>query len=205
VSSAARVLGRRRVPWGAVVVLGAFMAYADGFVLTAVQGAVGAIERTGAPLATWLTISTLLVPAFVLAVWGALLFSRRRLGRLQGRPLGVLATVLVVAAAGTLVGTVALLISTAYDYHLQSQLLQTLTATGHVHGSTTLSDTLAADQRGARLAGQLLVVVNVVLVGWVTAMRGGRIDVGTTRPARHDQAERTPAGVGVPDAAGAPL
>jgi hypothetical protein len=158
------------------------MAYADGFVLTVVQGAVGAIERTGAPFATWLTISTLLVPAFVLAVWGGLLISRRRLGRLRGRAWGVLVTVLVVAAAGTLAGTAALLVSTAYDYHLQSRLLQTLTATGHVHGSNTLSDTLSADLRGARLAGQLLVLVNVVLVGWVTAMRGGRLDVVPRRP-----------------------
>jgi hypothetical protein len=177
------------------------MAYADGFVLTAVQGAVGAIERTGTPVATWLTISTLLVPAFLLAVWGGLLFSRRRLGRLRGRPLGVLATVLVVAVAATLVGTAALLLSTAYDYHLQNQLLQRLTATGHTHGSAALSDTLAADLRGARLAGQLLVLVNVIVVGWVTAMRGGRIDVGTRRPAREhvgDQAPAASASVPVP-------
>ena len=174
---------RSGVPWGAVVVLGALMAYADGFVVTAVQGAVGAIERTGSPFATWLTGSTLLLPAFLLAVWGALVLARRRLGSRVRRPVGVLITCLVVAAAGTLVGTAVLLTSTWYDYHLQSQLLQTLTRTGHTHGSTTLQDTLDADLKGARLAGRLMVLANVIIVGWVIAMRGGRIDVRPHRAA----------------------
>jgi len=186
-------------------VLGALMAYADGFVVTAVQGAVGAIERTGSPFATWLAGSTLLLPVFLLAVWGGLVLARRRLGPAVRRPVGVLIACLIVAAAGSLVGTAVLLLSTAYDYHLQSQLLQALTSTGHSHGSTTLQDTLAADLKGARLAGRLLVLVNVVLVGWVSAMRGGRIDVGTPRPPRYDQAEHTPARAGVADGAGAPL
>jgi hypothetical protein len=167
-----------------VVALGALMAYADGFVITAMQGAVGAIERTGSPFATWVVGSTLLLPVFLAAVWGGLVLARRRLGSRVRRPMGVVLTVLVVAAAGTLVGTAVLLLSTAYDYHLQSRLLEALTATGHSHGSTTLQDTLAADLKGARLGGRLLVLVNVVLVGWVTAMRGGRIDVGTPRSVR---------------------
>jgi hypothetical protein len=186
--------GRRRsVPWGTVVPLGALMAYADGFVVTAVQGAVGAIERTSSPFLTWLAGSTLLLPAFLLAVWGGLVLGRRRLGPTVGRPVGVLLACLIVAAAGTVVGTAVLLLSTAYDYHLQSQLLQTLTSTGHSHGSTTLQDTLAADLKGARLAGRLLVLVNVVLVGWVTAVRGGRIDVGSRRRVRRDLGDQPPA------------
>jgi hypothetical protein len=174
-----------RIPWVTVVVLGGVMAYADGFIVTAVQGAVGAIERTGEATVTWLSTSTLTLPAFLLAVWGGLVIVRRRLGRLRGRPLGVLAGVLVVAAAGTLVGTVVLLISTAYDYHLQSQLLQTLNGAGHAHsGASAEQETLAADLRGARLAARFLLLANAVIVGWVTAMRGGRLDVGSARPAR---------------------
>src|SRR4051794_15750006 len=108
--------GRRRgVPWGTVVALGALMAYADGFVVTAVQGAVGAIERTSSPFLTWLAGSTLLLPAFLLAVWGGLVLARRRLGSSVGRPVGVLLACLIVAAAGRLVGTARLLLSTAYD------------------------------------------------------------------------------------------
>ena len=46
--------GRPAVPWATVLPLAVLMAYADGFWLTSLRGAVGAIERTQEPFATWL-------------------------------------------------------------------------------------------------------------------------------------------------------
>ena len=59
---------RPAVPWLTVIPLAAMMAYADGFWMVSLRGAVGAIERTQEPFASWLRESTVLLPAFVLAV-----------------------------------------------------------------------------------------------------------------------------------------
>jgi hypothetical protein len=177
-----RFPGAAPVPWGTVVVLAVLLAYADGFVLTAVQGAVGAVERTGAPFATWLRTSTLLLPAFLVAVVGGLAFARRRIGPALVRPLRAFAAALVIAAAGSLVGTAVIAVSAAYDYHLQSQALQAAAALhGHLHhaalaGGAAQRDSLAVDAHAARLAGRVIVLTDVVIAVWVTAMRGGRLD-----------------------------
>ena len=188
----ARPTARAVVPWGTVVVLTVLMTYADGFVVTSVQGAVGAITRTGSPFATWLRTSTFMLPAFLLAVLGALAFARRRFGPALHRPRAVIAAVLLVAAAGGLVGTAEVAVSGAYDYQLQSAALKAGAAThGHDHAGgsghgacafcTDQAQTREVDERGARYASALILGGNIVLVGWVTAMRGGRLDVSPRR------------------------
>ena len=188
-----RALPGGRMPWGTVAVLAVLMAYADGFVLTSVQGAVGAIERTTSPFATWLRTSTLLLPVFFLAVLGAFVLARRRLGPALHRPRKVIAAALLVIAAGSLVGTAEVAVSAAYDYHLQSAALQAgATLHGHVHGAsasghsacafcTDQAQTRAVDESAARDAGRVILGANAVLVVWVTAMRGGRLDAGPRR------------------------
>ena len=52
----------RDVPWKTVGVLAVVLAYADGYWLVSVQGAVGAIGRTDHQSLTWLRESTV-VPA----------------------------------------------------------------------------------------------------------------------------------------------
>jgi hypothetical protein len=192
------VLPGARMPWGTVVVLSVLMAYADGFVLTSVQGAVGAIQRTTSPFATWLRTSTLLLPVFFLAVLGAFAFARRRLGPALHRPRTVIVAALLVIAAGSLVGTAEVAVSAVYDYHLQSAALQAGAALhGHVHGAasghsacafcTDQARTRAVDELAARDAGRVILGANAVLVFWVAALRGGRLD---TTP-RSGRASRT--------------
>src|SRR4051794_33724579 len=97
------------------------MAYANGFVLTSIRGAVGAIERTQSPFATWLWTSTLLVPVYLVAVLGALALAHRRLGRALRTARRILAAAALIVAAGALVGFGDVVASAVYDYHLQSQ------------------------------------------------------------------------------------
>jgi len=63
---------RRGVPWKTVVTLAAVLAYADGYWLVSLRGAIGAIERTDHPFASWLRESTAVLPVFVFAVLAAL-------------------------------------------------------------------------------------------------------------------------------------
>jgi len=173
------------IPWLTVVPLAVLLAYADGFWMISLRGAVGSIERTGEPFASWLRESTLTLPLFVLAVLGALALAARRFGPVLRKPKTVVATALLVVAAGTLVGIAELAASSAYDYHLQSEQLQLM---GSMPGMVSMGSTAQQQQASlglqARAVGYgsaILLVTNLALVGWVVAMRGGRLDVRKTQ------------------------
>jgi len=184
--------GRSGVPWLTVVPLAVVLAYADGFWIISLREAVGAIERTGQPFANWLRESTLAVPLFVLAVLGALTLALRWFGPVLRKPRTVLATALLVASAGTLVGIAQIVASAAYDYHLQSNLLQfmgSMRSMPSMPGMSSMGSTEAQEQASLGLQARalaygsvLLLVTNLVLVGWLVAVRRGRLDVSTTRP-----------------------
>src|SRR5688572_12615387 len=197
---------RRRaapVPLLTVLVLAVLMAYADGFVLTSTEGAVGAIGSNDSPFATWLRQSTLALPVFLLAVHGALAFSRKRYGPLLRRPRAVVATALLVVALGTTVGVFEVAASAVANYERQAEQLR---GTQSVHGHATsvgtedagactglcasLDETAAVHVRAAEYASALILGANVVLVGWVVAARGGRLD---TVPLRRRAAGPPPA------------
>jgi hypothetical protein len=198
------------VPWLTVVPLAVVLAYADGFWMISLRGAVGAIERTDEPFATWLRESTLALPVFVLAVFGALTLAARRFGPVLRKPKTVVATALMIVAAGTLVSIVEVAASSAYDYKLQSDQLQqtgsmrsmgsmhSMGSMGSMHSMGSMGSTHSmggsmdstAHQQQASLGLQvravsygsgILLVTNLVLVGWVVAMRGGSMNVSTTR------------------------
>jgi glucan phosphoethanolaminetransferase (alkaline phosphatase superfamily) len=182
--------GRLKViPWFTVVPLAVVMAYADGFWMVSLRGAVGSIERTNDPFVTWLTESTLVLPLFVLAVLGVLTLAARWFGPVLRTPKTVVAATLMVVAAGTLVGIAWVATSSAYDYHLQSDQLQLM---GSMTGMTGMPGMGSADQQQqASLALQMLalgygsailLVTNLALVPWVVALRGGRLNVSKTRP-----------------------
>lgn len=178
--------GRLRVvPWLTVVPLAVVMGYADGFWMISLRGAVGSIERTQEPFVTWLRESTLVLPVFVLAVLGALTLAARWFGPVLRKPKTVLATALMIVAAGTLVGIAEVAASSAYDYHLQSSQLQLMGSMDHTNAGSAMAQreqaTLALQVSAAGYGSGLLLVTNLVLVGWVVAMRGGRLDVSTTR------------------------
>ena len=179
-----------------VVALAALMAYGDGFLLTSLQGAVGAITRTGTPFASWLRGSSLLLPLFALAVLGALTLARRRFGPRLVAPGQVLRAGLMIAAAGSIVGVGAIAASSAYDYQVQSAELRAVHAThdptAHAHDPTACTGycavlqqrTLDTHLRAVGWAVPAVVVTDLVLVGWVVALRGGRLDVRTDRRER---------------------
>jgi hypothetical protein len=192
-------LSGKSVPWVTVLGLAAVMAYADGFWLTSLQGAVGAIERSQDPFNQWLRGSTLMLPVFAVAVLWALSRAHRKYGPALRRPRAIAAAALLVAAAGSVVGVGQLVASSAYDYHLQSNLINSTaylhnhvapTATpaqaateSHSHGSGDCTGTcearratLAAHLTGVAYAAVPIMGSNLLLVGWVVALRGGRLE-----------------------------
>jgi hypothetical protein len=205
---AATRLAPGAVTWTTVAVLAVLMAYADGFVVTSIRGAVGAIERTQGPFLSWLRESTVMTPVFLLAVLGALAFARRRFGPVLRSPRKVVAAALLIAVAGGLVGTGQVVVSAAYDYHLQSEQLLVMARTHH-HEATTAAaavpgactgtcasqqQQLVVDERAARLGSALVLGTNLVLVLWVLAFRGGRLETERPGSGRRRPAAGTGAG-----------
>lgn len=176
---------RPAVPWLTVIPLAAMMAYADGFWMVSLRGAVGAIERTQEPFVSWLRESTVLLPAFVLAVIAAVTLALRWFGPLLAGKKAFLTTALLVAAAGTVAGTVILAASEAWDYALQHDLM------GSLHHASSVQSVEQLDQAslGLQLAAfgygvGLLLVTNLVVTGWTVAIRGGRLDVSQPQKGR---------------------
>jgi hypothetical protein len=194
-SSARRIrqfLDPRPVRWRTVTALAVLLAYADGFWLIAAQGAVGAIERSQSPFASWLWTSTLVSPLYVVAVLAALGLARRRFGPDLRSARAVLASGLLIVAAGTLLASGVLLLSAALDYRLQAEQLQFMHAV-HPHGAldVLLASTREANNTGARYATAADLVTNTVVVGWVLALHGGRL-VPPGRKPRTPSATRAP-------------
>jgi hypothetical membrane protein len=186
----AQAPARPAVPWRTVIPLAAMMAYADGFWMVSLRGAVGAIERTQEPFLSWLRESTVLLPAFVLAVIAAVTLALRWFGPVLAGKKAFFMTALLIAAAGTVAGTVILAASEAWDYALQHDLMSTL----HHATSAQSVDQLDQSSLGLQLAAfgygvGLLLVTNLVVTGWTVAIRGGRLDVSRQQKATP---ERTP-------------
>jgi hypothetical protein len=183
--------GRRAVPWLTVAALAITMAYADGFLMTALQGAVGAIQRTREPVVSWLRDSTIMLPVFVVAVLRALAVAHRRYGPVLRKARTVLAAALLIVVAGSVVGIGEIVASSTYDYYLQSKQLERTDST-HSHESgaansdcaatcQALRSTLAVDERGVEYGSAIVLLTNLVLVGGVVALRGGRLDSAAAR------------------------
>jgi hypothetical protein len=174
---------RLAVPWFTVLLLAAVMAYADGFWMLSMRGATGAIERSDGAFTAWWRESTVSLPVFVVAVLGALLLAIRLFGPVL-RTFGTVAgAALLVALAGTVAGIAETAVSSAYDYYLQASQLQMIES---MHGICTGNCLAQAQQssldvqvRAVLYASGLLLVTNVVLVGWLVAMRGGRLTLAT--------------------------
>lgn len=178
-------LGRLTVPWPTVLSLAAVMAFADGFWLISLQGAVGAIERSQEPFASWWRGSLLMLPVFIFAVLGALTLAMRWFGPVLRRPRTVMAAVLLVAVAGTIAGLAAIVASSAYDYHLQSGQVQAMdTMRAVCKSGNCVSEaqqaTLALHVHAVIYIMGWVLLTNLALVFWVVAMRGGRLKVSTT-------------------------
>lgn len=186
------------IPWATVVAFAAVLAYADGFWMVSVRGAAGAIERVGTPFEAWVRESSLSLPWFVMAVLAAFALSLRWAAA-RRRRCSTVTTALLVVAAGTLVGVAELTASAAYDYHLQWSMSREMQ---EMRGSCP-DGCLAAEHRAtvslqlrAVAYGAVIVLVsNLVLVGWLWALRGGRLDPGVvtaSAPRRRARPGRRP-------------
>jgi hypothetical protein len=167
------------------------MAYADGFWMVSLRGAVGAIERTQEPFLSWLRESTVLLPVFVLAVIVAVTLALRWFGPVLAGRKAFLMTALLIAAAGTVAGTLALAASQAWDYALQDDLMSIL----HHASSAQSVEQLEQSSLGLQLAAfgygaGLLLVTNLVVTGWTVAIRGGRLEVTRQQDATQGRTRR---------------
>ena len=120
------------VPWSKVVPLAVLFAAADCFWVVTLRGAVGAIERSDPPFASWLRETALLLPLFALAVLVALAAAHRWYGPTPRGARAVSLTLGLAWLAGTVTGIAVLVASTAYDYRLEVAGLEHMSAT---HGT----------------------------------------------------------------------
>ena len=192
----------RPARWRTVIVLGIVLAYADGYLLVALTGAVGAIERTNHPFGAWLEESAVLVPVFILAELLVLWLVRRKTGPALRSGKAVAIVALLLALGGTVVGVAAVTASAAYDYRLQTNLIdyEEQPALQHDNGvplipagstiargncnSMICNDerfSLATDLRGIGIGAPLLLGINIVMVAWILAAFGGRLGAPTRR------------------------
>ncbi|MEP7193082.1 MAG: hypothetical protein ABI903_09480 [Actinomycetota bacterium] len=173
------------VPWMTVLPLAAVMAFADGFWMTSLRGATGSIERNQTPFVSWLRESTLSLPVFAIAVAAALMLAASLFGPVLGRAKTVVAAALIVVAAGTLVGVFEIVASAAYDYRLQTSqtmAMDSMASSPSAVGTTSQNQaTFGLQAHSVGVGSGLILVTNIALVGWVVAMRGGRLKVSTTQ------------------------
>jgi hypothetical protein len=184
---------RVRVNWVTVVVCASVIAYIDGFWLTSLRGAVGAIEATQSPFSHWLRDSTLMVPPLVLAVLAALLLTRRWIGQNRREAVQLAVAALLIVGIGSAVSIAEVTARAAHDYSIQARQLE-VNHTGHTSVVTTQPATanstssgtctglcaakhatLMAQVRAVGYASVVLLVTNLVLVAWALAARGGRL------------------------------
>jgi uncharacterized membrane protein YhdT len=187
-------LDPRPARWRTIIALAVVLAYADGYILVALTGAVGAIQRTNHPFPAWLEESAVLVPFFVLAELLVLRLIRRRTGPVLRSWKSVVVSAFLIAVAGTFTGTLGITASAAYDFSLQTTLIDfdsqfmdqngdPLIAAGSTvargNCSSMICDeerfSLATDLRGIGISVPLLLGINVEMIGWVLAAFGGRL------------------------------
>jgi hypothetical protein len=213
----------RPARWRTIVIIGIVLAYADGYLLVALTGAVGSIQRTNHPFSAWLEESAVLVPIMILAQLLAMRLVRRRTGPALKSGKAVLGAAAAIAVACSVIGFAAIGVSTAYDYHLQTRLIVFEESIDNVNGvplvpagSTVARGncnsmicsqerlSLATDLRGVAISAPILIVGNIVLLGLLLAYFGGRLGVPErrkTKPATATGSTTTVTAV-VPDPSG---
>jgi hypothetical protein len=177
--------GRAAVPWLTVLPLAVVLAFADEFWTVSLRTVVGDVTRAQEPFASWLRESVVALPVFVLAVLGALTLALSRFGAHLHRPKGVIATALLVVAAGTAAGVGVLAASSGYDYHLQVRQLQMMgSMAGRCAGSCLARQqhaSLLLQVKAVAAGSVLLLVTNLVVVAMFVALRGGRLEAAAAR------------------------
>lgn len=188
------------VSWLTVGCVAAAVAFADGFWLTSLQGAVGAIERLSPPFERWIRDSLIMVPFFAIAVVLALLLTRRWVGDDRRPGVKLLVAGLLMVAFTFVVGVLEVAVSSGYDYYLQTHHIVIAEHLKHptyrIVGSTPVlvgsatcdaicqakTATWNVHLRAFWFATGLVAVTNAVMVAWVLALRGGKLWVRRAQP-----------------------
>ncbi|HEX3088937.1 MAG TPA: hypothetical protein VHQ23_09795 [Ilumatobacteraceae bacterium] len=184
---------RMQVWWITIFAFAIVLAYADGFWVTSLQGAVGAIERNEDPFHRWVRDSTLMFPLYVLVVLTAIRMARRVVGQRRGLVKYATTAVLVVVLT-TGVAVAEVMASSAYDYHFQTRhLALEHQLMGHTHVATdsatftesgatactalceSVRNTFNSHVRAVFYSSVVMLITNLVLVLWVLALRSDRL------------------------------
>lgn len=175
------------VRWSHALPLVVVLAFANGFWLVALRGAVGSIARTSDPFTTWLRESALLVPWYAVAVVGAFALVLWRVGARPRGPARVAGAGALVAATGTLAGTLVLVLSSVLDYRLQVVDLQHMAAVHAGCDQGCLTERIQASAHlqveSVLVGAALMALTDLVVVALVIAYRGGRLEVAGSRAA----------------------
>jgi hypothetical protein len=184
-----------RLSWTTVAVMAVFLAFADGFVLLAFQGAVGAVERQSEPFQRWIVMSLLLIPCYAAAVVVAMILTRRWAGKLRRTWVKGGIAVLLIVGTSAMLGAAMEGVNGVYDYSLQSKHIDLMVATHSLHNTEKSlfaqpgpvqtpkcdaacrqkHDTIVTHIRSVILAAELMLVINFVVTVWLVAVRGGRL------------------------------
>ena len=179
---------QRAVAWGTVLPLAAVMAFADGFWTTSLRGAVGAIERSQSPFTNWWHQSAVALPIYILGVLGAFALAQHWFGPVLPRYRSVAATAVLVIAAGTVIGIAQIAANSAYDYHLQSNQLQMMDSMHGICAGSCLAQaqhaTLVVHIHAVIYVSKWILITNLILIAWMVAMLGGRLNVSALRRTR---------------------
>jgi hypothetical protein len=186
------------IAWSHVLPLGILLAFANGFWIVVLRGAVGAIERTSAPFSTWLHESSLLAPVYVAAVLVAFLVAQRWFGPRPRTLRAMGGTIATVSALATAAGVALLMISSWFDYRLQATDLHHMSAAHPGCDSSCLTArvhaTVSLELKALWIGLILMFLTDLVLISLVVAFRGGALVLS-----------RTPQATGAPRVADARL
>lgn len=168
---------RAAVSWSHVLPLAVILAFANGFWIVVMRGAVGAIERTSAPFSTWWHESTLLLPVYVVAVLAAFMLAQRWFGPRPRGPKALGASVATVALVASAAGTLLLSLSSWFDYRLQRGDLEHMSIAHPGCDSSCLTAriqaTVGLELKAVWIGLLLMLVTDLVLAGLLLAFRGG--------------------------------
>jgi hypothetical protein len=199
-----------------------FLAFADGFVLLAFQGAVGAVERQSEPFQRWIVMSLLMVPFYAAAVVLAMVLTRRWAGSLRRSWVKGGIAVLLIVATSAMLGAAMEGVNGVYDYSLQAKHIDLMVATHTLHNTEKSlfaqpgqvqtpkcdaacrqkHDTIVTHIRSVFLAAKYMLLINLVLTVWLVAIRGGRLWAAPRRQRGTTSSASTP--VRLPDITGQP-
>ena len=165
------------VAWGLVLSCALAMVLLDGFVVVALRGVAGSIERTDHLFASWMREALLLLPVYVAALLVAVMLVSRRTGLRRPYRHPTMALLGALAAAGTVVATAWATASGAYDLGLQRHEFLDMpamqTACTGACAERMQGAALTLQERTLSLATVAFLVGNLVIVLWVYALRGG--------------------------------